>query len=393
MSVWPQKKIRDLGKVITGATPSTAKGEFWGGDIPFVTPSDLDSQAPILECPRTLTEAALKDKLKIVKKDSVLVCCIGSLGKTGIAGRALATNQQINAVEFDSSKVWPNFGLYACRLLKAKLISMAPATTVPIVSKSKFENLEISVPPIVEQRRIADILDRTEALRAKRRAALVKLDELSLATFVKMFGNLSSNPMNWEIESVSSLLTGGPQNGIYKPSHLYGRGTPILRIDAFYDGVVTDLNSLKRVELSDDERTIFGLQEGDVVINRVNSIEYLGKCALIPELNEPTVFESNMMRLSLDTTKVVPVFFTRVLQSECVKRQILRGAKQAVNQASINQQDVLGFQVPLPPLWLQQEFASRVQALDRLKAKQRQSLSGMDDLFMALQHLAFQGKL
>lgn len=285
------------------------------------------------------------------------------------------------------------FAFHLLQNMTSEVKSASHGISMLHMTKSGMEAWPITLPPLAEQRRIADILDRAEALRAKRRAALAQIDELSLAIFGEMFGDPTSNLKNWRIDCVASLLIGGPQNGIYKPSTLYGRGTPILRIDAFYNGVVTDLNSLKRVELSENECTLFGLQEDDVVINRVNSLEYLGKCTLIPKLTEPTVFESNMMRLKLDTSKVVPLFLTRVLQTKSVKQQILRSAKQAVNQASINQQDVLGFQVPVPPLPLQQEFACRVQAIDRLKAKHRQSLAEMDALFLSLQHRAFRGEL
>ena len=141
-----------------------------------------------------------------------MVCCIGSLGKIGIAGRTLATNQQINSIEFDSQKVWPKFGYYACQTLKLKLVTMAPATTIAIVSKSKFAQLEIPVPPLPEQRRIAAILDQADALRAKRREALAQLDSLTQSIFIEMFGDPIGNSQSWplcSLESVCKKITDG----------------------------------------------------------------------------------------------------------------------------------------------------------------------------------------
>ena len=83
-----------------------------------------------------------------------------------------------------------------------------------------------------------------------------------------------------------------------------GTGTPILRIDGFYDGVVTGLTTLKRVRVTDEEQSLYGLHPGEIVINRVNSREYLGKSAQIPFLSEPIVFESNMMRFDIDHTRL-----------------------------------------------------------------------------------------
>ena len=92
---WPTQPLSSLGTIQTGSTPSTSKEKFWGGEIPFVTPSELDQSIPITITPRTLSnEGSLEARL--LREEAVLVCCIGSLGKTGIAGRTLATNQQLN---------------------------------------------------------------------------------------------------------------------------------------------------------------------------------------------------------------------------------------------------------------------------------------------------------
>jgi len=168
-----------------GSTPSTSNETFWSGEIPFVTPSELDQSIPITITPRTLSDEGGREA-RLLQEGAVLVCCIGSLGKLGIAGRTLATNQRINSVEFDPQRIWPKFGYYACRMLKSKLITMAPATTVPIINKSKFEQLEIPVPTLPEQRRIAAILDQADVLRTKRQEALAQLDSLTQSIFIEM---------------------------------------------------------------------------------------------------------------------------------------------------------------------------------------------------------------
>jgi type I restriction enzyme S subunit len=266
-------------------------------------------------------------------------------------------------------------------------------TGYPSIRLSDVATMEIPLPPLVEQRRIAEVLDQAEALRAKRRAALALLDSLTQSLFLDLFGDPVTNPKGWPVRRLGELIIDGPQKGLYKPSSNYGSGTPILRIDAFYDGVVTDISALKRVRLTEAEASIFQLSENDVVINRVNSLEYLGKCALIPELHEQTVFESNMMRMRFDPKIAHPRFVVQFLQTGFAKSQIQMRAKHAVNQASINQQDVSGFRVSLPSIELQQEFARRVGAVEKLKTAQRASLAELDALFASLQHRAFRGEL
>lgn len=180
---WPTHMLKDLGTVQTGSTPNTADHTLFGGEIPFVTPGDLDQNLSIKASARTLTQAGV-ERSRLLPDGAVLVCCIGSLGKVGIAGLPLVCNQQINAIIFDRNLVIPRYGFYACKRLKRSLEALAPATTVPIVNKSRFSELRIPVPPLRDQRRIAAILDQAETLRTQRRAALAQLDELSQSVFL-----------------------------------------------------------------------------------------------------------------------------------------------------------------------------------------------------------------
>ncbi len=271
--------------------------------------------------------------------------------------------------------------------------SLASATTVPALRKSVLERLPVPLPPLAEQRRIADILDKADALRAKRRAALAQLDTLTQSIFLDMFGDPATNPKGWPAMRLGELIVTGPQNGLYKPAGDYGSGTPILRIDSFYDGEVTDLATLKRVRVSNEEIELYRLRPNEIVINRVNSREYLGKSALIPELSEPIIFESNMMRLGVDTGRLHPVYLIQLLQSRHVRAHILGSAKDAVNQSSINQQDVKSIPVVLPPRSQQELFARRLQFLRSLTSVHHSSLAKLNMLFSSLQHVAFAGEL
>jgi type I restriction enzyme S subunit len=271
--------------------------------------------------------------------------------------------------------------------------SRAAGANLPRLSPTALAELTLPLPPFAEQRRIAEILDKADALRAMRRAALAQLDTLTQAIFLDMFGDPAMNPKEWPMQVLGDLISSGPQNGLYQPSSDYGAGTPILRIDAFYDGKVTELASLKRVRLSESEQALYGLRAGEIVINRVNSREYLGKTAVIQELTEPTVFESNMMRFDVLRSTLNPRFLIEYLQTRFVRRHILQSAKDAINQASINQQDVKALPVFVPPMPLQKLFERRLEATAQTAAAQRASLAELDTLFASLQHRAFRGEL
>jgi type I restriction enzyme S subunit len=162
-----------------------------------------------------------------------------------------------------------------------------------------LKRLEIPLPPLDEQQRIVAILDKANALRRKRERAL----ELLQVLIGSLVGEYLSTQKTIEL---GGLIADGPTNGLYKPSSAYGDGFPILRINNFYDGRIVDISSLRRLDVSDIELSRFQLNEGDIVINRVNSLPYLGKSALVQGLLEPTVYESNMMRFSLRRSVMLP---------------------------------------------------------------------------------------
>jgi type I restriction enzyme S subunit len=287
---------------------------------------------------------------------------------------------------------------YLCHFLRldtavAFAESRSVGVNLPRISPGVLSTLQVPLPPIEEQRRIATILDKADALRQKRRTALQKLDSLTQSIFIDMFGEPAINSKKWPRTLLGELLKSGPQNGLYKPAEAYGEGTPILRIDAFYDGEVTDYSALRRLRLTPDEITLYKLEENDLVVNRVNSMEYLGKSALITNLHENTVFESNMMRFSVDREVMDPHYLIAFLQTSYIKAQILQRSKNAVNQSSINQEDVKSFTILQSPLSLQKTFAERVLRAKRYIKMQMQAGQQYDSLFKSLQSRAFHGEL
>lgn len=343
--------------------------------------------------------ARISTKQLVRRSDVVVAASSGSLDIVGKAAPALkdfdggfgAFCKVLRPSQLVDSGYFAQF--FKTAGYRRRVSALAAGANINNLRNEHLDDMLVPLPSLSEQRRIAAILEKADALRAKRRATLALLDSLTSAAFLEMFGDQARSSSGWDTAELKSLVVDGPQNGLYRPSSDYGRGVPILRIDGFYDGAVVDIAALKRVDIGASERDLFGLAEGDVVINRVNSIEYLGKCALIPRLAEPTVFESNMMRLRVDSSVILPRFLVQVLQTPELKSQIRSRAKRAVNQASINQQDVGSFRVPVPPLASQHEFVARVAAIQGVANAARRSAVELDSLFASLQHQAFNGEL
>ena len=318
-----------------------------------------------------------------------MVCCIGSLGKIGIAGRSLVTNQQINSIEFDHTKVYPRYGFYACQRLKPKLLTMAPATTIAIVSKSKFGQLEIPLPPLPEQRRIAAILDKADALRAKRREALAQLDELTQSIFIEMFGDPATNPKQWPIVTVGDLLQSASY-GTSEKSYATGQ-LPVLRMNNITRSGDIDLANLKYMDLDDSELGRYTVRKGDVLFNRTNSADLVGKTAIFRE-DETMAYAGYLIRLRTNARNE-PEYLAAFMNSPYAKR-VLRGmCKSIIGMANINATEVQSILIGQPPLSLQTQFRERIETLIPVKASHQVMLGELNALFTSLQHRAFRGEL
>lgn len=246
-----------------------------------------------------------------------------------------------------------------------------------------------SMPSIDEQRRIAAVLDHADTLRAKRRQALAHLESLPMA----LLQQLTSAQLHERFD-LGDLMIEGPKNGLYRPSSDYGSGAPIVRIDSFkFGSPLIAVSSLRRVRASADQINEFELRRGDLLVNRVNSREHVGKAALVDDLDEPTVFESNMMRIRVDEQRLLPSFVAAFMQTRDVRAQVAPMTKDAVNQSSINQRDVRSLRIPVPAMSEQEDFARRLDAVVDQRAVLQRAVGMYDKLFASLQSRAFRGEL
>jgi type I restriction enzyme S subunit len=333
----------------------------------------IDDLLHIADVPKRAIEA------KAVSKDWTLL--VGSNGNRDRIGNCVF-------VEQDSEFLFASFLLGAkprpgtnitpqwfCRWLgspwiQAKLTSSAQGTTgLSNLSHDYFRRLVIAYPPADEQAAIVAILNSADAA-ISRLCDLEKQFEYlgrGLLQRTLRFGcgavadpqstRFGSIPSHWSCVQLGALIAEGPTNGIYRPLSDYGEsGVQILRIDDFDSGNMVLSSQLRRLMIGVADQQRYALKDGDIVINRVNSLSHIGKSMMVSGVNEPTVFESNMMRLRLKEA-ILPDFLIHVLQSHSIRQQIQTRAKPAVNQASINQTDVRRFWIPLPKLEEQSAIA------------------------------------
>lgn len=158
---WEVKKLGEVGNIVTGGTPSTVIKEFWGGDIPWITPTDISINKNIFSGERSITELGHK-QLRQLPENSLLVTCIASIGKNAILRKRGGCNQQINAI-VPNENFNVDYLYYLLELNKSVLQGKAGVTATPILSKAEFSLIEFSFPSLTEQTRIATILSDMDA--------------------------------------------------------------------------------------------------------------------------------------------------------------------------------------------------------------------------------------
>ena len=172
---WQTKELRQLGRVVTGGTPPSAKEGMFGGEIPFITPGDLESNTR--ETMRHVTEAGAEEA-RTMRAGSTLVCCIGAtIGKTDRAWKRSAFNQQINAVEW-GEEIEDDFGVVCMKQSSKAVIRQGSQTALPILKKSLFEQIRIPIPPLPLQKEFARRVAEIRALEAGQAASRQRLEAL-----------------------------------------------------------------------------------------------------------------------------------------------------------------------------------------------------------------------
>jgi type I restriction enzyme S subunit len=386
---WPMYPFSEVAEIVTGNTPPKRDPDNYGPGVPWVKPPDLDSWEPITNTVETLSSKGQKIA-RLLPEGTVMVCCIGSIGRVGIAGTTLATNQQINSLVFHP-QIIPKFGFYYCRSIGQVFEAAARKAVVPILNKSNFAKIKMPIPPLSEQLRIVEILDQADKLGKKRAEADAKAARILPALFYKMFGDPATNPKGWPIISFGEVVA-GTRNGLYKPMSYYGRGTPILKMFNIQNGEL-DLTRIDSIDVEESEYEAYALLPGDILLNRVNTPELVGKCAVITEAVGKAVFESKNIRIRLSPEKAHCEYVAAYLNSSFGHSSLRSGVKHAIGMATINNSDLRGVNIPLPLMPLQKTWASIVQSHRALQDKRVKARDSIAILSSVLLHRAFTGDL
>ena len=360
---WKKVKLGDVCEVITGNTPLKKIKEYWDKDeVPFITPPELKYEGINYITPNMYVSKIGAKQGKIIPKNSICVCCIGSLGKLGILKEDAITNQQINSLILKDKNVDLLYLYFYLKTIKNKLESIASSTTVKIINKSSFEKIEINLPNLEIQKKISKKLELLENNIKLRKSQLVFLKELTKSLFTTIFGDIKTNDKNWEIKKLGEVIQ--TQYGTSKKATSIVTGFPILRMNNITYSGEMDYRDLKYIELSDNEKEKFLLKKGELLFNRTNSKELVGKTGLF-ELDTPMAFAGYLIKMK-PSNLIHSKFLLFFMNSEFMKKLLYNKAKNIVGMANINAKELEDFSIILPPIELQNKFAERIEKIEKL---------------------------
>ena len=376
------KRLGELCNIVSGGTPSRTKTEFWNnGTIPWVKIGDIKEKY-INETDEFITKEGLDgSSTKMLPAGTILYTIFATLGEVGILEIAACTNQAIAGIMInDIKQLNTDYLYYYLKSKKTYVNRVGRGVAQNNINMSMLKALEVPVPELSKQLEIVKVIDKAYEVIEDRKQELKCLDNLIRARFVEMFGDPVLNEKGWKIVTVGDIVT-EVRYGTSKPA-VEGGKYPYLRMNNLTADGHLDLKDLKYIDISEDEIEKCVVRKGDVLFNRTNSIELVGKTAVF-DLTEEMVIAGYIIRVRL-TKEMLPVVFSQYMNLEPLK-VILRGmAKGAVNQANINAQELQSIKVYIPDMKLQNQFADFVQQIDKSKDSVQKALDEAQLLFDSL---------
>jgi type I restriction enzyme, S subunit len=382
--------LGDCCRIVSGSTPDTGVSAYWGGDIYWATPKDLSelSSAYIENTPRKLTKAGLDSCSAVALPiGSVLFSSRAPIGHVAINTVPMCTNQGFKSFVPNAKKVFNKYLYYWLKANKEQLQNLGNGATFKEVSKTTLSAVQILLPSLDEQRRLAAILDKADALLEKRRQAINKLNTLLQSVFFEMFGDPVSNPKGWKSVQLGEALELITYGLTVRPQYI-DVGFPLISAREIRQGYI-DFDNAPKISKEDFDRVSDKgkPKKDDILFSKTGSI---GHSAIVLS-DQAFAVSQNAARLKF-SEEIVPEFGLHYLRLEMIQTLAKRTAKgNAVKDLQLG--DMRKFPFYLPPIDLQRKFLSNQRKLEEVKATMRGSYSSAQTMFRSLQQRAFNGEL
>jgi type I restriction enzyme S subunit len=387
-------KLGECCTVVGGATPKREVPEYWNSpDVPWVTPKDISKLiSPVLDdAPEYISKLGLKNcSASILPKGSILLTSRAPIGNVAIAGRDMCTNQGFKSL-IPGATVDGLYLYYCILAYSEKLQGLGNGATFKEVSKKVVEEFEIPLPPLAEQKRIAAILDKADAIRRKRQKAIQLADDFLRAVFLEMFGDPVTNPKGWEeavLKDIADIRSGVTKGKKINPDDAVT--LPYMRVANVQDGYLA-LDDIQEITVSRRDAEKCKLMIGDILLTEGGDPDKLGRGYVWGGEIDNCIHQNHIFSVRVkDQSKIRPAFLSAVISSQRGKQYFLKVGKQTTGIASINKTVLSEFLPFIPPVEVQDNYLE-------ISKKARSLFLGWGNncsyAFDALSQKAFAGQL
>ena len=381
-------RLGDICKFQSGGTPSKSNPDYFGGTIPWITTIALtgniinETNAVQWITPKAIQETAAK----IVPEYSIMVGTRVGVGKIAINSVPMSTSQDVVSLINIDSERWDKE--YLCKLILSRnnyLLSQARGATIKGIKIDILAELIIPDVPLGEQRRIAATLDKVDNLISKRCQQLDKLDELVKARFVEMFGDPESNDKKWDLVTIGQVLAsceaGWSGNGTQRERKT--GEIAVLKVSAVTKGffipeeckVLDDQNNIKKY--------IFP-QKGDLIFSRANTREMVGATAVIWKDYPELILPDKLWKLQFCSCANT-LYMKYILSSKTIREKFSTASTgTSGSMYNVSMEKFKAVSIPLPPVELQDQFATFVEQTEKARSSISCSLEKLETLKKAL---------
>src|SRR3990172_10149021 len=364
---WQVKSLSEVAEIVTGGTPSTAIKEYWeNGNVPWLNSGELN-QGIVTSSSNYITQLGLKNSVaKLLPPDTILIALTGATtGRVGYLTFEACANQSVTGI-LPSANHDPKFLYYFLQTLRVNILKIAWGGAQKHINQKFVKELKIPLPPLPIQKQIAEILEKADEAKQKRKEANKLTDEFLQSVFIEMFGDPVKNPKRWTVKKFGDIFS-SIRYGTGSPPAYVERGIPFIRATNIKNNTIVrkDLVFITREEATKIKKC--ELKEGNLIV--VRSGVNTGDAAVVSKEFDGTYAAYDLI-IELEITQ--SVFYSFLINSKYGKAIIEQLSRRA-GQPHLNAEQLKEIEFYFPPLSLQQKFAEIINKTEALKEKQKQS--------------------
>ena len=371
---WEYKKLGEVCETSSGGTPSKTYTEYYeNGTIPWLRSGEV-SQGYIYDAEIYISELGLnKSSAKIFPKGTVLIAMYGAtVGEVGILCNPMCTNQAICGV-LPNDLYNSEFLRYVLLSHKDKYLSLAIGGAQPNISQQIIKNTLIPLIDKSTQLSIVAELDKINELIQLKKQQLKDYDQLAQSIFYEMFGDPVENEKGWEVKKLREIALEKMSYGSGASAVPYNQKIRYIRITD-----IDELGCLKKDIVSPNIcEDKYLLSDGDILFARSGAT--VGKTFLFKSTYGSCIYAGYLIRLRPNTQIVIPEYVYHYTKTHYY-RSFIESNQRVVAQPNINAQQYSSLKLPLPPLPLQQQFAARIEAIERQKQQVSETIKDLETL-------------